>query len=193
MYSIRAAARFFVELSMDLDLVASNEKELELQTLFRPLIDSMGFELVRLRLGGRNAPVLQVMAERRQGGMSVDDCASLSRALSILLEVEDPIASNYTLEVSSPGIDRPLTKTEHFRDWSGHLAKIEVAPPIDGQRRFRGCIADVQDGAIGLETKTGRVDLPLGSVAKAKLVITDELLAAHLDSADGKGPRSSDT
>ena len=100
---------------MELDLVAVNDKELELSTLLRPLIDSMGFELVRLRLGGRHSPVLQVMAERRQGGMSVDDCAALSRALSVLLEVEDPIASNYTLEVSSPGIDRPLTKTEHFR------------------------------------------------------------------------------
>ena len=163
---------------MTMDLVAVSNKEVELSAVLEPLIDSMGFELVRLRISGRHNPVLQILAERRKGGMNVDDCADLSRALSALLEVEDPIATNYTLEVSSPGIDRPLTRTEHLEAWMGHLAKVELARPLDGQRRFRGKLLDSGETELVLDTSTGKVRLPLDGIARAKLLLTDELLAA---------------
>ncbi len=163
---------------MTLDLVAVSNKEAELAAVLGPLIDSMGFELVRLRISGRNSPVLQILAERHKGGMSVDDCAELSRALSALLEVEDPISTNYTLEVSSPGIDRPLTRTEHLEAWTGHLAKVELAQPLDGQRRFRGWLQDTGATTVTLDTATGKVNLPLDGISRAKLLLTDQLLAA---------------
>jgi ribosome maturation factor RimP len=163
--------------------------EARIAALIEPTVDGLGFALVRVRLAGGRRPVLQVMAERRTDGhMSVDDCTTLSRALSALLDVEDPIASEYLLEVSSPGIDRPLVKAEDFSRFAGQVARVETARPIDGRRKFTGRLLGLSDdgGAVRIEVEGGEQDLPLVDVAGAKLVLTDELVAASLKGRNGK-------
>ena len=118
------------------------------------------------------------MAERQSdGGMNVEDCAEVSRMVSALLDVEDPIASEYTLEVSSPGIDRPLTRLADYDRFAGLEAKVETRLPVDGRRRFRGRLDGADGDKIRLETDAGPVTLTFADIAKAKLVLTDELLA----------------
>jgi ribosome maturation factor RimP len=166
--------------------------------IIEPTVTSMGFRLVRVKFAGRS---LQIMVERPDGAMSLDDCAALSRAISPVLDVEDPIPSSYTLEVSSPGIDRPLVRLEDFERWVGHLAKIELKAPqahhgLAGRRRFRGVIGATRDGVIRLklppEDSAGggtEVELAFGDIADAKLVLTDELLALARNRAkSGAGP-----
>lgn len=145
-----------------------------------PSIAAMGYELVRVQLLGDRAPVLQVMAERSdRAGMTVEDCAQISRAVSAVLDVEDPIDSTYTLEVSSPGIDRPLVALGDFERFSGHLAKVETRVPVDGRKRFRGALAGIEGEAVRLDlVDDGTVLLPHAQISRAKLVLTDELLAA---------------
>lgn len=151
--------------------------------LVEPTLATMGYDLVRVQLSGGRSPILQVMAERRdEAGMTVDDCADISRALSALLDVEDPIAGAYTLEVSSPGIDRPLVRRRDFERFAGFEAKVETRLPIDGRRRFKGTLLGM-DGddvrmALGGEAEPSDVRVPIGDVQKAKLVLTDALLAA---------------
>jgi ribosome maturation factor RimP len=149
--------------------------------IIEPTLQSMGFRLVRVKFSGRS---LQIMAERPDGSMTVDDCAAVSRAISPVLDVEDPIPGSYTLEVSSPGIDRPLVRLEDFARWVGHIAKVELKAPLNGRRRFRGAIAGVGGSAIRLslppETGAGEatdIELAFDDVSDAKLVLTDELLA----------------
>ena len=144
-----------------------------------PSIAAMGYELVRVQLMGGRAPVLQVMAERAdRAGMTVDDCAEISRAVSALLDVEDPIEGAYALEVSSPGIDRPLVALKDFERFAGHLAKVETRVPVDGRKRFRGILAGVDAEQVRLDlVENGAVLLPFEQISRAKLVITDELLA----------------
>jgi len=144
-----------------------------------PSIAAMGYELVRVQLMGSRAPVLQVMAERTdRAGMTVDDCAEISRAVSALLDVEDPIEGAYALEVSSPGIDRPLVALKDFERFAGHLAKVETRVPVDGRKRFRGVLAGVDAEQVRLDlVENGAVLLPFEQISRAKLVITDELLA----------------
>jgi len=144
-----------------------------------PSIAAMGYELVRVQLMGGRAPVLQVMAERAdRAGMTVDDCAEISRAVSALLDVEDPIDGAYALEVSSPGIDRPLVALKDFERFAGHLAKVETRVPVDGRKRFRGILAGVDAEQVRLDlVENGAVLLPFEQISRAKLVITDELLA----------------
>ena len=147
-----------------------------------PAVEAMGFELVRLRFTGGDQRTLQVMAERPTGEMSVDDCAELSRTISVLLDVEDPIAGEYILEVSSPGIDRPLTRQADFERFAGHIAKLEVIAPMEGQRRFRGKIAGVSEGIVQIVSNDGNVaDIPFDNISDAQLIITDELIRASLD------------
>lgn len=145
-----------------------------------PSIAAMGYGLVRVQLMGGRAPILQVMAERLDGaGMTVDDCARISRAVSALLDVEDPIESAYTLEVSSPGVDRPLVALRDFERFAGHLAKVETRVPVDGRKRFRGALVGVEGDLVRLELDDdGTVLVPFAEISRAKLVITDELLAA---------------
>ncbi len=145
-----------------------------------PSIAAMGYELVRVQLLGDRAPVLQVMAERSdRAGMTVEDCAQISRAVSAVLDVEDPIDGTYTLEVSSPGIDRPLVALRDFERFSGHLAKVETRVPVDGRKRFRGALAGIEGEAVRLElVDDGMVLLPHAQISRAKLVLTDDLLAA---------------
>jgi ribosome maturation factor RimP len=132
-----------------------------------------------VQLTGGKRRTLQVMAERRDGRpMTVDDCAEISRNVSAILDVEDPISGAYTLEVSSPGIDRPLLRPRDYERFSGHQAKIELLEPVDGRRRFRGRILGRDGDTVRLEVDDDIVELPIARIARAKLVLTDELLAA---------------
>lgn len=148
-----------------------------------PAAEAMGYSLVRISYTGSRRPVLQIMAERENGEMSIEDCAELSRVISALLDVEDPITGEYTLEVSSPGIDRPLTRPKDFERYSGHLAKIETAQPVQGRRRFRGVLGGLAPSGDTLlleDEACGRVELPLALLVKARLVLTDALIAESL-------------
>lgn len=170
------------------DLVARTAVERRLAGIIAPVIGGMGFELVRLRLsgghGGGREPsrTLQVMADRPEGGIDVDDCGEISIALSAVLDVEDPIAGRYVLEVSSPGIDRPLTRLRDFERWRGFQARLEVIEPIDGRRRFRGRLAGVENDEVLIEIDDAGEQVVIGLLpdllAEAKLVLTDELIAA---------------
>lgn len=160
-------------------MAVASQQDRNIEALLAPVVEGMGYRLVRLSFSGGSRGTLQVMAERPDGSMSVDDCASLSRELSAVLDIEDPIAGEYTLEVSSPGIDRPLTRLEDFETYRGFEAKLVTAAPIDGRKRFRGVLEGLEDGNIILGTEEGPVAIPFAGVAKAKLVLTDALLAAH--------------
>ncbi|NVJ98751.1 MAG: ribosome maturation factor RimP [Alphaproteobacteria bacterium] len=147
--------------------------------LIEPTVEALGFELVRVTYGGGRKPTLQVMAERPDGTMSVDDCATLSREVSLILDVEDPLPGEYLLEVSSPGIDRPLTRAKDFERWVGFEVKVELGMQMDGRRRFRGRMVSFDGNMIVVDTDDeGEVSLEFGDVAKAKLILTDELLEA---------------
>lgn len=144
-----------------------------------PSLEAMGYRLVRVAITSGRRATLQVMAERLdEQPMTVDDCAQISHSVSALLDVADPIAGAYLLEVSSPGIDRPLVRTEDYDRFSGFEAKIELSRPIDGRRRFRGRLLGTATGMVRLATEAGEMELPLDAVARAKLVMTDELIAA---------------
>jgi len=171
------------------DMVAKTAIDRRLAELVRPSVEGMGFRLVRLRLMGGKRATLQIMAERAHGTagagtMEIDDCAQLSRGLSALLDVEDPIGREYALEVSSPGIDRPLTRLEDFDRWEGYEAKLETAELIDGRKRFRGVLAgtDGTEVLIGVDDPKigGTIGLEFDWLTDAKLVLTDELIAEDL-------------
>lgn len=148
----------------------------KIKAIVEPVIESMGFELVRVTFGGDRRPKLQIMAERSDGSMTVDDCAILSQELSAVLDVEDPIETDYVLEVSSPGIDRPLTRAKDYERWAGFEAKLEMRTPIDGRRRFTGRLKGLKDDDVVVRLEDGEVRLPLEEIQKAKLVMTDELI-----------------
>jgi ribosome maturation factor RimP len=152
----------------------------DIARMITPTIEAMGFELVRVQVSGNHRRTLQIMAEPQDGRqMSIDECADLSRAISAVLDVEDPISDAYSLEVSSPGIDRPLTRTKDYQRFMGHEAKIETTEPVDGHKRFRGTLAALEDGKLRLVAEQGEVTLPLDLIHKAKLVLTDALIALH--------------
>ncbi len=140
----------------------------------------MGYELVRVLLQGRQNLTLQVMAERRdRQPMTVDDCAEISRSISAILDVEDPIAEAYTLEVSSPGIDRPLTRPQDFDRFAGFEAKVETVQPVEGRKRFRGKVLGLDEkDQVRLVVETGEIAIAWASIKSAKLVLTESLLAA---------------
>ena len=147
--------------------------------IVEPTLEAMGYDLVRARLTGNQRPVLQIMAERKDGaGMTVDDCAEISRSVSVLLDVENPISGAYTLEVSSPGIDRPLVRHRDFERFAGFEARIELRGLLDGRRRFRGKLLGITADGVRIETAEGEVELPFEEIGNAKLVLTDELIAA---------------
>lgn len=155
--------------------------EQRIADIIRPAIEDMGFDLVRVLVSGQQRLRLQVMAEPRDGsGMTVDHCADISRVVSALLDVEDPIDAAYTLEVSSPGIDRPLVKLADFERFAGFEARVELTAPLDGRRRFSGRLRGVKEGQVMVEVDQGQVAaLPFEAIAKAKLLLTDDLIAAH--------------
>jgi ribosome maturation factor RimP len=152
-----------------------------LQPIIEPAIEAAGYKLVRLRVMAGKTKTLQIMAERPDGTMNVDDCAKLSRALSEFLEAEDPIEGEYDLEVSSPGIDRPLTRQSDFARWSGHEAKIELVNANEaGRKKFKGMLLGLDGNDVMLEADGSRFKFPFRGIAEAKLVLTDKLIAEDL-------------
>ncbi len=162
------------------DLIAKAAIDKRLAEIVLPLIEGLGYELVRIRLMSGKSTVLQVMAEKPEGGIEVDDCAKISSAISAVLDVEDPIEGEYTLEVSSPGIDRPLTRLKDFDAWADYEAKLETSELIDGRKRFRGMLRGVEGCEILIEIAEGTIGLDFGWLVEAKLILTDELIAEML-------------
>jgi ribosome maturation factor RimP len=161
-------------------MIALTEQERRLLDLIQPVASGLGMEIVRLRVSGGRRPHLQVMAERAgRAPTDIEDCARLSRALSPLLDTADPIEDAYVLEVSTPGIDRPLTRPGDFGRWIGHAAKVELARPIDGRRRFTGIIVSEDADGVHLELEDD-TELVAGvhEMSRASLVLTDELIEA---------------
>jgi len=167
-------ARFIVETGVAAEIASLIEA---------PLLD-LGFRLVRVTVSGRNGTTVQIMAERPDGTMTVEDCALVSRNISPLMDAHDPIAGQYALEISSPGIDRPLARPSDFDDWAGHEAKLETRELIAGRKRFRGVIDGRQDDMIGLTLDPDQggetISLPIASISEARLVLTDELIRETL-------------
>lgn len=155
-------------------------------TIVEPVLRDLGFRLVRVRVTSQNGCTVQIMAERPDGTFSVDDCEAVSRAASPALDVDDPIDRAYHLEVSSPGIDRPLVRATDFERWAGHEAKIEMAVPVNGRKRLRAVIAGVADGAVLVDRTDAKADeerrwvLPLSGLGEARLVLTDDLIRESL-------------
>jgi len=148
----------------------------------------MGYEVVRVQISGGQRSILQIMAERADGApMTVEDCADISRSVSALLDVEDPIREAYTLEVSSPGIDRPLTRLKDFERFAGFEARLESRMAIDGRKRFKGMLKGVEDGLVCVDTEQGPARLEFDNILRAKLVLTDELIRA---SQEQEGPQN---
>ena len=160
-------------------------EDLRLLELLDPVAEAAGYEIVRLRLmGGEHARRLQIMGERASDSdMNVEDCARLSRALSEVLDAADPIAGEYTLEVSSPGVDRPLTRLKDFETYQGYEARLELDRMAEGRKRFRGVLAGVDDGAVGidLEGEAETALIPFSWITEAKLVLTDQLMKRGAD------------
>jgi len=165
-------------------LVGDTTLTARIAALIEPSLAGQGYDLVRVVLTGQQRRTLQVMIERSDGGgVNVDDCAAASTLISALLDVEDPVSGAYDLEVSSPGIDRPLTRAQDFARWAGHEARIELRaaqPGPDGtaRRRYTGRLMGLADEAVRLEVDGAAVELPLAAIGKAKLVLTDALIAA---------------
>ena len=171
------------------DLVATAPMDRRLAAIVTPTIEGMGFELVRLRLMGGKRITLQIMAERAAGRpgagtMEIEDCAILSRAVSAALDVEDPIEREFTLEVSSPGIDRPLTRLNDFARWQGYEARLETAEMVGGRKRFKGVLAGIQGNEVLIDIDDPAVDGAIGLqfdwLTDAKLLLTDALVAESL-------------
>ncbi len=169
------------------DLIAKAAIDRRLAEIITPVIEDMGFELVRVRLMGGKLPLLQIMADRPEGGIEVDDCAAISTAVSAILDVEDPVSDPYTLEVSSPGIDRPLTRLKDFEEFEGYEAKIETAESIDGRKRFKGVLAGVEGDEVMLNVAEGTIGLRFDWLSEAKLVLTDELIREMLRARKAAG------
>jgi ribosome maturation factor RimP len=152
----------------------------DIAALIEPTLNEMGFRIVRVTISGRNGTTVQIMAERPDGTMTVEDCADVSRQLSPLLDAHDPISGHYTLEISSPGIDRPLVRASDFVAWAGHEAKVETKTMVGGRRRFRGLLKGLDGADVNLEVSPDQggpeVKLPVASISEARLVLTDELI-----------------
>jgi len=147
--------------------------------LIEPTLESMGFDLIRVSYTGGDHPVLQIMAEKEDGTMTIEGCEEVSHAVSAILDVEDPLPEAYHLEVSSPGIDRPLTRLKDFEKWAGFEAKVELQEAVEGQRRYRGKLLGIEnENILVLDGAGDKWELPFVDLRKAKLVLTDELIAA---------------
>ncbi|WP_415922394.1 ribosome maturation factor RimP [Tateyamaria sp. SN6-1] len=162
------------------DLIAKAAIDRRLAEIITPVIEDLGYELVRIRLMSGKETTLQIMADKPDGGIEVDDCAAISTAVSATLDVEDPILDAYTLEVSSPGIDRPLTRLKDFDAFEGYEAKLETDELIDGRRRFKGVLAGVEDDEVLINVAEGTIGLKFEWLSDAKLVLTDELIKEML-------------
>jgi ribosome maturation factor RimP len=175
-------------------------QEARIAGIVEPIVADLGYDLVRVKLSGLNGATLQIMAERPDGTMAVEDCELISRNVSPALDVADPIDREYHLEVSSPGIDRPLTRAKDFERWAGHEAKVELDQAgVDGRKRFRGTLLGVRGDAFGLRLldtpDAGEVWLPLADLGEAKLLLTDALIKAapQAAAANDDGPTDDTT
>jgi ribosome maturation factor RimP len=158
----------------------------KIEDIISPTVVGMGFEVVRVAMS-RGGGTLQIMIEPADGRpMDVEDCATLSRALSAVLDVEDPIASAYTLEVSSPGIDRPLTREKDYVRWTGHVVRMETTQPIEGRRRFKGTLLGLENGTVRIRLEDGKeAEVLMTEISRAKLELTDALLDEHRRAQEG--------
>ena len=174
------------------DLLAKAPIDRRIADIIQPIVEDMGFRLVRVRLMSGKSKTLQIMAERPDGTMEVDDCANLSHAVSAVLDVADPISDAYALEVSSPGIDRPLTRLKDFDTYEGYEAKLETAELIDGRRRFRGVLAGVEGDEVLINVEEGTIGLKFDWLSEAKLVLTDDLIKEMLRQRKAAGTLNED-
>jgi ribosome maturation factor RimP len=161
----------------------------DVAAVVEPVLGDLGFRLVRVKIQGDGRDrIVQLMAERPDGSITVDDCEAISKGISPVLDVADTVSGAYRLEVSSPGIDRPLVRPSDFEDWSGHEAKIELTEPIDGRRRFKGVLEGFEDGEVRIKADTGEqgiqhLGLPVHLISDAKLFLTDQLIREALQRA----------
>ncbi|WP_112320840.1 ribosome maturation factor RimP [Oceanibium sediminis] len=169
------------------ELIARAQMDRRLAAIVEPTIADMGYELVRLRFMGGKKPILQIMADTPDGGIEVDDCAKISRAVSAVLDVEDPIEGVYSLEVSSPGIDRPLTRLKDFEAFEGYDVKLQTSELISGRKKFKGVLRGVEDNEVLIDIEEGTIGLPFDWLVEAKLVLTDALIAESLKAKKDKG------
>ena len=183
---------------LDTHLVAGHGQPRKIFELLSPSASAANFEIVRVRYGLHDGHTLQIMAERPDGKMNVAGCEELSGLISAILDVEDPISGEYNLEVSSPGIDRPLTRPKDFERWAGFEAKLELSEAIDGRKRFRGNLQGFEDGEVLIEYQVeGQSDVQIiglnfASIAEAKLVMSDDLITESLKRRDRDDPTPSD-
>ena len=163
-------------------LITETGIDARVAAIIEPTVNEMGYQLVRVKLSGQNGLTLQIMAERPDGIMTVNDCEKLSMAISPVLDVEDPIDKAYHLEVSSPGIDRPMVRKSDFGKWTGHLVKCETSVMVEGRKRFRGKISSVSDDAFVIERdqpakdEPAEVSIPFTALSEARLILTDDLI-----------------
>ena len=170
--------RRFVKLDMETDTRIGN--------MLRPTLNVMGYEIVRVKISGLRQKTIQVMAERKDGnGMTVDDCTDISRQISAILDVEDPIRDTYDLEVSSPGIDRPLVRPIDFERYSGFDAKVEMVNMVEGRKRFKGQLLGIEQKLVKISVKDEIYELPFEDIRHAKLLLTEKLLEAASQTAKG--------
>lgn len=160
--------------------------------LVEPVLENLGYRLVRVKISGRDGQTVQIMAERPDGSMTIEDCEKVSKELSPLLDAHDPVSDAYRLEISSPGIDRPLVRASDFENWSGHMAKIELREAVDGRRRFQGKLEGFEDGEVRVELELPEIGattigFPLSLVSEARLIMTDELIREALNRAKKQG------
>lgn len=174
------------------DLIAKAAIDRKLAEIIQPVVTGLGYELVRVRMQGGKTKSLQIMAERPDGGIEVDDCAKISTAVSAILDVEDPITDPYALEVSSPGIDRPLTRFKDFEMWNGYEAKLETEELVDGRRRFKGVLAGTVDDEVLITIDEGTIGLKFDWLSDAKLVLTDDLISEMLRQRKATGDINKD-
>ena len=167
-------------------LVTETGVDARIAAIIEPVIDGLGYQLVRVRLSGQNGLTLQIMAERPDGTMTVNDCEAISMAVSPVLDVEDPVDKAYHLEVSSPGIDRPLVRASDFKRWENHLAKVETSVMVEGRKRFRGFLRQVSDAGFAIERDQAAygedtiTEIPFSALSEARLILTEELIRASL-------------
>ena len=177
---------------MSNDLIAKAAIDRRLAEIITPAIEDLGFELVRVRLMSGKSTTLQIMADRPNGGIEVDDCAEISNAVGAVLDVEDPILDEYTLEVSSPGIDRPLTRLKDFEAFEGYEAKLETTELIERRRRFKGMLAGIEGDEVLINVEEGTIGLQFDWLSDAKLVLTEDLIKEMLRQRKSAGALNED-
>jgi ribosome maturation factor RimP len=183
---------------MERRLIAELGAAARVAAIAEPVIEGLGYRLVRVRISGLAGCTVQIMAERPDGTMTIEDCEAVSRALSPVFDVEDPIDRAYRLEISSPGIDRPLVRHSDFDRYAGHVVKVEMAVPIEGRRRFRGVLLGTQGHAARIRrddaaaTEAAEIALPIEEMAEARLVLTDALIAESLKRGKAAGTLAED-